>query len=383
MDDQMINAAEMKQRLPRAALAFRGYNQTNLGRSSELLGHPQYGPIVADFLHQASQICQDLTGRHTDLVDRVRRQIETDLDSYAEAISLIVSMEMAQLKLLEEFFALDYRIAKVSLGFSLGEVAAVIAGGIMSMENALSVPMQLADDCIALASDVKLAVMFSRELKLATDEVQLLCMEISAEGKGVIGISTYLAPNSLLLMGQGKTIERFKKEMKRRFPGQTYLRVNQGAWPPLHTPIVWQRNIPNRSALLMQTTPVNYVKPTPPILSLVTGKVSYDKLNSRNLMHQWIDHPQKLWDALYEAMLMGIDTIIHVGPQPNIIRATFSRLRDNVEAQSRSNFGMRALSAAASRRWLQSMLPQRTALLRAPMILQINLEDWLLDHNRS
>jgi [acyl-carrier-protein] S-malonyltransferase len=130
----------------------------------------------------------------------------------------------------------------------------------------------------------------------------------------------------------------------------------------------------------MQTIKINYTKPTPPVLSLVTGKVSYEKLNARELMHKWIDHPQRLWDALYEALLMGVETLIHVGPQPNIIPATFSRLRDNVEAQTKAHIGLWALSAAARRPWLQAMLPQRTALLRASMVLQVNLEDWLLDH---
>ena len=378
--DRMINAAELKHRIPQAALTFRGYNQTNLGRSDELLQHPKYGGIVQQYLNEATQLCRRLIGKQVDLVERVRRKQETGLDTYAEAVALIVAMDLAQLKILDECFGIKYTAAKVSIGFSLGEVAAVVAGGLMSMEDALTLPIIMSEDCIALADGVKLAVLFSRDVRLAVDEVQRLCLEISSEGNGTIAISTYLAPNSLLLMGQGETIDKFRGQMKERLPGQTYLRINQGAWPPLHTPIVWQRNLGNRCALTMQTTPVNYVKPVPPILSLVTGKMSYDKLNARELMHKWIDHPQRLWDALYEALLMGVETMIHVGPHPNIIPATFSRLRDNVEAQSKSHIGMWALSAAAHRRWLQSMLPQRTALLRATMVLQVNLEDWLLDH---
>ena len=376
--ERPIDAAELKHRMPQAALAYRGYNQTNLGRTTELLEHPKYGTIVGEYLRDAERTLQQVTGRPAALLDRVRRGEETTLESYAEAISLIVAMELAQLQLLEEFFDIHYRDAKVSMGFSLGEVAAIVAGGLMTMPDALAVPIAMAEDCIALAAGVKLAVLFSREKKLATDEVQRLCLQISSQGQGTIAISTYLAPNSLLLMGQGDTIERFRQEMRQVFPRQTYLRANQGAWPPLHTPITWQRSLPNRSALLMQSTPVNYVKPDPPILSLVTGKVSYDTLNVRDLMHKWIDHPQKLWDAMYESLVMGVETYIYVGPQPNIIPATFTRLRDNVEAQSRANFSIRALSAAARRRWLQAMLPQRTALLRATLVLQVNLEDWLL-----
>lgn len=376
----MINVAELKHRIPQAALTFRGYNQTNLGRSDELLKHPKYAGIVEQFLRQATDVCIRHTGKQVDLVERVRQKQETDLQSYAEAVALIVAMDLAQLKILEECFGIRYADAKVSIGFSLGEVAAVVAGGLMSMEDALAIPIRMSEDCIALAEGVKLAVLFSRDVRLATEEVQRLCLEISSEGNGTIAISTYLAPNSLLLMGQGDTMDKFRSLMKERLPGQTYLRSNQGAWPPLHTPIVWQRSMPNRAALIMQTTKINHVKPTPPVLSLVTGKVSYEKLNARELMHKWIDHPQRLWDGLYEVLLMGVETMIHVGPHPNLIPATFSRLRDNVEAQSKSHIGMWALSAAAHRRWLQSMLPQRTALLRATMVLQVNLEDWLLDH---
>jgi len=376
----MINAAELKHRIPQAALTFRGYNQTNLGRSHEMLQHPKYGGIVEQYLRDATRICARLTGKPVDLVDRVLKKQETDLSAYAEAVSLIVAMDLAQLKILEECLGIHYAAAKVSIGFSLGEVAAVVAGGLMSMEDALAIPILMSEDCIAMADGVKLAVLFSRDVRLPTDEVQKLCLEISSEGNGTIAISTFLAPNSFLLMGQGETIDKFRSLMKEKLTGQTYLRINQGAWPPLHTPIVWQRNLPNRSALIMQTTKINYIKPTPPVLSLVTGKVSYEKLNARELMHKWIDHPQRLWDGLYEALLMGVETMIHVGPQPNIIPATFSRLRDNVEAQSKSHIGMWALTAAARRRWLQSMLPQRTALLRATMVLQVHLEDWLLDH---
>ncbi|HAC91990.1 MAG TPA: ACP S-malonyltransferase, partial [Planctomycetaceae bacterium] len=100
--------------------------------------------------------------------------------------------------------------AKVSLGFSLGEVGAIISSGLMTLKDALSVPIIMSDDCIALADGVKLAVLFSRDAKLATDVVEQLCQEISAENNGTISISTYLAPNSLLLMGQGDTIDQFK-----------------------------------------------------------------------------------------------------------------------------------------------------------------------------
>jgi [acyl-carrier-protein] S-malonyltransferase len=80
---------------------------------------------------------------------------------------------------------------------------------------------------------------------------------------------------------------------------------------------------------------------------------------------------------------MGVDTVIHVGPQPSITLATFKRLADNVEAQVKQHLGMRALSGFANRPWLKSLLPARTALLRAPLIQHVVLEDWLLDQKSA
>src|SRR5690554_2888809 len=91
--------------MPDAALAFRGYNITNLGRSPELLAHPEYGPIVSEYLAEASAVCEEVTGRPTDLIGRVSRREELGLDLYAEAIALIVAMEQAQLRLLADFHA--------------------------------------------------------------------------------------------------------------------------------------------------------------------------------------------------------------------------------------------------------------------------------------
>jgi [acyl-carrier-protein] S-malonyltransferase len=75
--------------------------------------------------------------------------------------------------------------------------------------------------------------------------------------------------------------------------------------------------------------------------------------------------------------------VIHVGPGPNLIPATFYRLRENVQAQLTGNslnkLGLRAMARAVRRPWLSAVLPSRTALLRAPHLRHIILEDWLLE----
>ncbi len=227
-----------------------------------------------------------------------------------------------------------------------------------------------------------MGVLFSRGPLLDFEEVKRLCLRINAEGQGVIGISAFLAPNTVLLLGQNGTIDRFSQEMHDVFPARVYLRKNHDPWPPVHTPLVWQRNIPNRVGMLAHTLPGGFTKPNPPIFSLVTGKASYTDYNAREILVQWIDHPQRLWDAVYETLAIGIETVIHVGPAPNLIPATYNRLRDNVQAQltgnSLNSMGLRAMARAVRRPWLTALLPSRTALLRAPTVAHVILEDWLL-----
>ena len=118
------------------------------------------------------------------------------------------------------------------------------------------------------------------------------------------------------------------------------------------------------------------------MISLVTGQPSYNDYNSREILNRWIDHPQKLWEVMVELLSSGVELIVHVGPDPNLVPATFKRLSDNVAAQmqrrSLNSLGLRAVSGMMRRPWLTKLLAARAALLRAPLVSHIILEDWLL-----
>lgn len=368
------------------AFAFRGYNITNLGRTPELLAHPVYGPTVESALREGSEVCSQVIGRPVDLVSRVQNQIETtDLSTYAEDVALIVSVELAQMRLLQKHFGVSLSDARLAFGYSLGEAAALIASGMYEMKDLLTVPLALADDSVALAQDVTMGVLFSRGPALEMADIKKACVEISQRGDGVIGVSSVLSPNCVLLLGQNGTVDQFKASMPNWLPRAANLRKNPNRWPPLHTPITWQRSIPNRAAVMLQTIPGGLTPPPLPILSSVTGKASYTAENSRELIHKWVDHPQQLWTQMVEVLESDVKTIVHVGPAPNLIPATFKRLSDDVCGQlngrSPRRFGLRIASRMVRRKWLARMLPSAAILLRAPTIRQVILEDWLLDQS--
>lgn len=374
-----MDAPELAGRLPNASFAFRGYNQTNLGRTPELLAHRVYGDVVRRWLREASQLVREVSGRPCDLVARVESRTETRLADYADALALILAVELAQLELLRKFHGVEFQKSRYLFGYSFGEIGAMAAGGVWDLRSALTIPVALSSDCIALAEGVTLGVLFSRSKELCLHDVELACMQVNQAGEGVVGLSTILSPNSVLLAGQGSTLDRVLLKLHEVNNATVHLRKNDGLWPPMHTPIVWQRHLPNRAGDMLHTLSGGCTEPSPPILSLVTGEMSYTPLNARDMICRWMDRPQKLWDAVTKTMSLGIETVVHVGPEPNLIPATFRRLRTDVEAQLINSLGLRALSAAVSRPWLRALLPNQAAFLRAPHVEHVILEDWLLE----
>jgi [acyl-carrier-protein] S-malonyltransferase len=368
------------------AFAFRGYNLTNMGRTPELLAHPVYGPTVARYLRQAGKICEQETNRPVDLVRRVAEDCEPGLEAYAEAVALIMAVELAHIQLLEEFHGVYFGTARLAYGYSLGELTTLACAGVVDMNDVMRVPIAIATDAAELAANTKMGILFSRGPAIPEADVHRLCREITSEGDGVIGVSSILSPNTYLVLGQGNRVQRFKETMHETLPPAAHLRIHPEHWPPMHTPIVRQKFVPDRASVMMDSMRGGFVPPNPPIISLVTGKRSYDEAHARELLRNWADHPQRLWDAVYETLACGATTVVHVGPAPNLIPATFHRLAENVVEQSAGNslgsLGMRAAAGLARRPWLSALLPSRAALLRAPHVKHVILEDWLLEHGR-
>jgi len=364
------------------ALAFRGYNITNLGRTAELLAVPAYRETLQQELARYSRICADIIGAPVDLQRLVDEGVEPQIDRYAEAIALIVAVEVAQLRLLREVHGVDYTEARLAFGYSLGEMMAVSCSGAFAAEELVRVPLAMARDCADLARDAEMGVLFSRAATIPEVDVRRLCSEITAQGRGTVGISAVLSPNTYLLIGQGYAVDQFKDAMAAALPPGAHVRLNNYRWPPLHTPIVRQRNVPDRASIMLQNLKLGAFPLRPPVVSLVTGKRSYEAHTARDLLRQWIDHPQRLWDAVCETLASGVNAVLHVGPAPNLVPATFNRLSENIRQQSNGrtldSYRMKAINGMMRRPWLASLLPARAALLRAPFVEHINLEDWLL-----
>ncbi len=384
LDKLMMTPDQLRGMIGSAGFAFRGFDQTNLGKTPELLAHPVYGERVERHLREASAIASEVLEERIDLVARVRDRQEAQLDEYGETIALIVAVEMAQLELLREYFGIEYQSAQLAIGYSLGEVGALIASGVYSIEAVLTPLLSLSSDMISQAEDVRMGIVFSRGPVMDFATIERLCLEITNQGHGTIAISSYLSPNTVLVLGQRGTLDDLKAAIKGRFPKGVNLKENNHRWPPIHTAITRQKHIPDRAAVMMERMPGGFTMPKPLLISCVTGDAAYTETNSREIMNRWVDYPQRLWDVVDRTIASGIEALIHVGPHPNIIPATIQRISQNVQqqlaAKTWSSVGLRAVSriVRGNRPWLTKALSSEAALLRTPFIREVILEDWLL-----
>lgn len=378
--------ASIGSRIRKSAFAFRGYNTTNLGKTPELLDHPVYGSIVEGMLRRAGEVCADTTHKPCDLVTRVRNRQESTLDSFAEDVALIVGVELAQMKLLDEIFGIAIDTAAMSFGYSIGELSALVVGKTFTMEQILPVPLVLAADCAELAHDVTMGVLFSRGKAIDLPSVQKLCVHLSSEGKGLISPSAYLSPNTILLLAEGNRLNEFRLRMKKEIRPDLSMRANTNRWPPLHTSLVWRKSISSRAALALHAAGGGFKAPVPKVVSCVTGKANYNDFNAREILTAWTEKPQLLWNVVQETLAEGVERVIHVGPEPNLIVGTFERLSTMVGAQMAGKFllslgqtvGQRIAHSISSNAWLAGLLSSNVSLLRAPFVENIVLEDWLL-----
>jgi [acyl-carrier-protein] S-malonyltransferase len=362
----------------RVALAFRGYNITNLGRTRELLAHDQFGKFLRSELEEASRLATDFLGQQIDLVKSTQEGIDLNETRYGESVAFILAVEFAQFEMLRERCGFAVEKCRFAFGYSLGEIAALVCGGLLPKASAYEIPLRVAIDCHALMAESRLAVVFSKENTIPRLAVEQMCLDVTRESGQTVAVSAQLSPNTLLVIGQGNSIDRLVKRIDELKLRGMVVRPKDNRFPPLHTPIMWQRFICDRASLLLQNVNFADLPPSPPVFSMALGRVDYTPYNVREHLRQWMDHPQRLWDAVDYSLSHGVDTVIHIGPDPNLIPATYKRLSENVASQFQENVGLRALSYAAHRPWLQSILPQQAFLLRAPGIKQVILEDELL-----
>ena len=90
---------------------------------------------------------------------------------------------------------------------------------------------------------------------------------------------------------------------------------------------------------------------------------NYDEWNSREILTDWTDHPQRLWDVIEHTLASGAELVIHVGPEPKLIPTSFDRLSDKIMKQLKSRhldrLGRRVLPSISRNQLADPQAPAR------------------------
>jgi [acyl-carrier-protein] S-malonyltransferase len=205
---------------------------------------------------------------------------------------MIVAADLAQVELLEEFHGVRFREAKLAYGYSLGELSAVACAGVFTMAEVLTCrwPWQKTRRAGRERRDGNLVFPRPGDRRNGREPV------VSADhfgGHGTIAVSAILTPNTYLLLGQNDTIARFKSQMHEVLPDPAHIKINPERWPPLHTPIVRQKHIPDRAAVMMATT--RWTSAALPSCAVARHRrAQLRRLSRTRHLRDWIDHPQRL-----------------------------------------------------------------------------------------
>ena len=328
-----ISRDDLKKRIATAALVFRGYDLTNLGRAPEFLEHRAYGPVVRAILDSASVLCGDVLGKKVDLAARIlaaRTVHARDLRSrYRHDRRHGAGPDPAARRVFRRpgsAGAAELR-PQHRRAVGAGRRRHVHDGATPADPAGPGDRLRRADRQHHDGDSVD-----SGRHPLQIEDVQHLCSTISSRGQGLIGPSTYLSPYQVLLLGQGDTLDLLEQEMREYLPAGVTLRRKPNHWPPLHTPLVWERNIPNRTA----DDDVSH------------GRRAAQTDAERRLMHHGsgqlrrveqpgdsgrLDRSSPVRDAMEHTLASGAELVIHVGPEPKLLTTCFDRLSHKIMKQ--------------------------------------------------
>lgn len=188
----------------------------------------------------------------------------------------------------------------VTAGLSLGEYGAIVASGVMSMEDAFRVIRQRG---IFMQEAVPAGGAMAAVLGLSVDVIEKICEET----EGTVSIANYNCPGQTVITGKAKAVEDASEAMREAGAKRVVpLRVSG----PFHS----QMLIPAGEKLEKVLKPVELKKVSIPYVCNLTADYVTSTKEIKFLLKMQISSPVK-WQQSVEKMLdNGVDTFVEIGP---------------------------------------------------------------------
>ena len=212
----------------------------------------------------------------------------------------MLATEIAILKALEE----KGIKADVTAGLSLGEYAAIVASGAMSMEGAFRVVRQRG---IFMQEAVPTGGAMAAVLGLTADKIDEAVAKAALEGAGIVSVANYNCPGQIVITGQETAVIKageYCKEAgaKRVLP----LKVSG----PFHSAMMEEAGV----KLLAELDKVSFNEPEIPYVANLTAEYVHTKEEIKELLVKQISGPVRFMQSVENMIADGVDTFVEIGP---------------------------------------------------------------------
>ena len=188
----------------------------------------------------------------------------------------------------------------VNAGLSLGEYGAVIASGVMSLEDAFRVVRQRG---IYMQEAVPTGGAMTAVLGLDAKIIEKVCEEV----EGIVSVANYNCPGQIVITGYEAAVAEASEKLKEA-GAKRVLPLNVSG--PFHSPMMEAAS----QGLTEALEGVGFMELKIPYVTNVTGQYVRDIALTRGLLIQQVASGVR-WQQSIEAMIAdGVDTFVEIGP---------------------------------------------------------------------
>lgn len=188
----------------------------------------------------------------------------------------------------------------VTAGLSLGEYGAIVASGIMRMEDAFRVVRERG---IYMQEAVPVGGAMAAVLGMAADVVEKVCEET----EGTVSVANYNCPGQLVISGEAAAVEKAGAALKELGAKRVVPLKVSG---PFHSKML----IPAGEKLERVLEDVELSDFTIPYVSNLMGDYVRDTKEIKFLLKMQISSPVKWQQSVEKMIAQGVDTFVEIGP---------------------------------------------------------------------
>lgn len=189
---------------------------------------------------------------------------------------------------------------QVHSGLSLGEYGALLASGVLSLEDAFRVVRKRG---ILMQEAVPTGGAMSAVLGMDGEKIAKICEET----EGIVSVANYNCPGQIVITGESKAVETASLKLKEAGAKRCILLKVSG---PFHSLMLKEAG--EKLGEVLETVKIRDI--SVPYITNVTADYVKDKSKIKDLLKEQVYSPVK-WQQSVERMIEdGVDTFVEIGP---------------------------------------------------------------------